>query len=244
MFSLMRIPAVLLALSLSVVWSGGVPTGAEAQSSNAVIDNFEQDGDGDYPSNWVYVTSGGDVYDVSREMDDDDEWARVQKEDGRSFLRTYAEGTALRITARNDEEFDWSLNEKPWLEWTWRINNYPEGADETRKSANDTAAAIYVTFGTDWLGRPKSIKYTFSSTLGIGTTDQQGPLRLMVIDSPSNQGVGDWTTIRRNIPADYRQLFGEDPPNDPISITIWSDSDTISGQVSSADFDEIRLLRP
>jgi len=237
----MRMPlnVVLLGLGLSLIFFGSA-----AAQSNSIVDDFEQDDDGAYPSNWVYVTSGGDVYDVSREMDDDDEWARVQKEDGRSFLRTYAEGTALRITARNGEEFDWSLNEQPWLEWTWRINDYPEGANETKSNANDTAAAIYVTFGTDWLGRPKSIKYTFSSTLRVGTTDQQGPLRLMVIDSPNNRGLGDWKTLRRNIPADYRQLFGEDPPNDPISITIWSDSDTISGQVSSADFDEIRLLRP
>ncbi|MFO8231864.1 MAG: DUF3047 domain-containing protein [Longimonas sp.] len=234
--------AVLLTIGLSVVLGMGAPADSIAQSNGVVVDDFEQDSDGAYPSNWVYVSSDGDVYDVSREMDDDDEWARVQQEDGRSFLRTYAEGTALRITARNGEEFDWSLNEQPWLEWTWRVRSYPEGGNEKEKSANDTAAAIYVTFGTDWIGRPKSIKYTFSSTLGVGATDQQGPLRVMVIDSPNNRGFGDWKTIRRNIPADYRQLFGEDPPNDPISITIWSDSDTIAGQESSADFDEIRVL--
>ena len=244
MFSLMRIPTVLLALSLSVIWSVGAPVDVKAQSGSIVVDDFEQDSAGDYPSNWVHVSGGGDVYDVSRGMDDDSEWARVRNENGRSFLRTYTKSEALRITARSGKEFDWQLGEHPWIEWKWRIHAYPEGAAETDRGRNDTAAAMYVTFGSDWLGRPKSIKYTFSSTLPVGTTDKQGALRIMVIDSANEPRVGQWKTMRRNIRSDYRQLFGENPPNDPISITVWNDSDTISDQTSEADFDNIRLLPP
>jgi hypothetical protein len=208
-----------------------------------MLDDFESDTEGELPSQWVFVTSDQEIMDLSTQMTEN-EWARVQREGDRSYLKTYTEDEALRISLVNNEHFDWRLDDHPWIEWSWRIHAYPEGGDETRSRRNDVAAAVYVTFGTDWLGRPKSIKYTFSSTLSVGAIDDQGPLRVMVIDSANEPRLGEWKTMRRNIRSDYRQLFGEDPPNDPVSITIWNDSDTIDGQVSESDFDTLRLLPP
>lgn len=209
--------------------------------SAVTIEDFQADTAGEYPSNWVFVASSGEVYEIAREMSDR-EWARVHNENGRKFLKTFTDGKALRISMRNEHEFDWTLDKHPWIEWQWRIHTYPEGGDETQRSRNDVAAAVYVTFGTDWLGRPRSIKYTFSSTQRVGITDQQGPLRVMVVDSAHEPRLGEWKTMRRNVKADYRQLFGADPPNDPLSITVWTDSDTIADQQSEADFDRIRLI--
>ena len=230
-------------LVLIIALYAGHPLAATGQQEAVVIDNFQDDEDDTYPSQWVFVASNQKVLDIETQMSEN-EWARVQREDGRAYLRTYTQGEAMRISLLNEEHFDWDLEEHPWFEWRWRIQSYPEGAAENERRRNDTAAAMYVTFGSDWLGRPKSIKYTFSSSLPVGTTDEQGPLRVMVIDSANEPGLGEWKTMRRNIPSDYRQLFGENPPNNPISITIWNDSDTISGQTSEADFDAIRLLPP
>lgn len=230
-------------LVLIIALYAGHPLAATGQQEAVVIDNFQDDEDDTYPSQWVFVASNQEVLDIETQMSKN-EWARVQREDGRAYLRTYTQGEAMRISLLNEEHFDWDLEEHPWFEWTWRIQSYPEGAAENERRRNDTAAAMYVTFGSDWLGRPKSIKYTFSSSLPVGTTDEQGPLRVMVIDSANEPGLGEWKTMRRNIPSDYRQLFGENPPNNPISITIWNDSDTISGQTSTSDFDAIRLLPP
>ncbi len=217
--------------------------GSSRSESPTLLDDFESNDEGELPDQWVYVTSDQRLLEISTQMDEN-EWARVQREDGRAYLRTYTQGEAMRISLLNEEHFNWDLQEHPWFEWKWRIQSYPEGAAENNRRRNDTAAAMYVTFGSDWLGRPKSIKYTFSSSLPVGTTDEQGPLRVMVIDSANKPGLGQWKTMRRNIRSDYRQLFGENPPNNPISITIWNDSDTISGQTSEADFDAIRLLPP
>ena len=214
-----------------------------AQPDPVVLDTFDDEQEGAYPQPWVFVTSDGNAIDLETQMSET-EWARVQREDGRAYLRTYTQDEALRISLLNDEHFNWDLEAHPWIEWTWRIHAYPEGGDETERRRNDTAAAVYVTFGADWLGRPKSIKYTFSSTLPVGATDAQGPLRVMVVDSANEPRLGEWKTMRRNIRSDYRQLFGEDPPNDPISITIWNDSDTIDGQTSESDFAAIRVLPP
>src|SRR5690625_7612951 len=103
-------------------------------------------------------------------------------------------------------------------------------------SNNDTGAAVYVTFDTDWLGRPRSIKYTYSSTLPVGTVVRFGPLRVIVTDTGAD-GIGDWRQVDRDVVRDYQQVFGGDPPDRPLSITLWRDSD---GTTPSAQAD----LRP
>ena len=148
---------------------------------------------------------------------------------------------AIRYSQRNGKEFDWSINELPRLKWRWRAHHLPEGASE--KGENDTGAALYVTFGSDWLGRPKSIKYTYSSSLPVGTVVSFGPLKVIVVDSKREPGLGEWKTIQRNVVDDYHQVFGGDPPDRPLSITFWSDSDT-TGDYAKVDFDDIQLLPP
>ncbi|WP_262504726.1 DUF3047 domain-containing protein [Salinibacter ruber] len=55
--------------------------------------------------------------------------------------------------------------------------------------------------------------------------------------------MGEWETVQRRIRDDYRQVFGEDPPDRPVSITLWSDSDT-TGDEAKVDVDDIELLPP
>ena len=99
--------------------------------------------------------------------------------------------------------------------------------------------AVYITFGTDRLGRPKSIKYTYSSSLPPGSVLRQGSLRVVVV---SRGETNRWETIVRDVAADYRSLFGEDPP-DPKSITLWSDSDDTNSE-AEVDVDDLVLLPP
>jgi hypothetical protein len=53
--------------------------------------------------------------------------------------------------------------------------------------------------------------------------------------------MGDWKTVRRNVVADYRRLFGEEPPQRPLLITLWSDSDD-TGDRAEVDIDDLILL--
>ncbi len=155
----------------------------------------------------------------------DDEYYRVRSVDGGKVLEGYTDGKSASIVLPNGQGYEWSVQRHGKLSWRWRALEMPEGASENDKNRNDTGAAVYVTFGTDWLGRPQSIKYTYSATLPVGTTASYGPLRVIVASSAVN-GSNRWKTVTRDIAADYRAVFGGNSPDRPVSVMIWSDSDT------------------
>lgn len=212
---------------------------AHAQKPRVIAD-FEQYQPGDIADQWVRVNSKDDIKSVQEELDAGEQF-EIQKEDGNQFLRMATKGEYIRFSKRNGTEFEWNLKEYPRLRWRWRALTLPKGASE--KGDNDTGASIYVTFGTDWLGRPKSIKYTYSSSLPVGTTVSFGALKVIVVSSARAPGLGKWKTIQRRIPDDYRQVFGGEPPDRPVSITVSGDSDT-TGDESKVDIDDIELLPP
>lgn len=230
------------------VWLGMlvlvVPLQGTAQSqgerevtSKRVVEDFESYAPGDLPSRWKFVTDRKEILPLEAVVDEQETFY-VEQEHGNKFVRAYTAGEAQRITLRNGVDFDWSVEQYPRLEWRWRALHLPRGASE--KDKNDTGAAVYVTFGEDWLGRPKSIKYTYSTSLPVGTVVSFGPLKALVVSS-GQEGIGQWKTMQRDIVADYRQIFGGSPPDRPVSITLWSDSDTTRDE-ARADFDDIELL--
>ena len=230
-----RLSLLLLAGLLALL--PGTQT-AHAQSSSAfLIDDFEPYSDGAVPSDWKYVSKDKEIVPLREKMKEGQRF-RVASEDGNMFLRAYTKDEAFRITQRNGKEFEWRLEKQPYLQWDWRANQLPEGASE--KGENDTGGAVYVTYGKDWLDRPKSIKYTYSSTLPVGTTVDSGPLTVLVVASGA-EGAGSWKTETRNVAQDIRNVAGDDAPKRPVSITIWSDSDTTGG-TAEVDFDDFRLL--
>jgi len=231
---------------IGLLWSLFSPLSAQdsghssGDPSAIMVDNFEDDSPGSFPEGWVFVESDKEVksYEESRNSG---EIVKVVEENGDRFVRLITKGEALRYSKRNGVDFEWNLNERPRLKWRWRALKLPEGASE--KGQNDTGGAVYVTFGKDWLGRPKSIKYTYSSSLPVGTVVSFGPLKVIVVDSAVEPRQGEWQPVQRHVINDYRQVFGGDPPNEPVSITIWSDSDTTNDE-AKVDIDDIELLPP
>lgn len=233
-----QLPTLLLGVLLTV--GGAVPSPEGGAADTILVDHFESDTVGEPPNQWEYVTSEKEVLSPREVLEEgEDEQFYVAEEGGNQFVRVVTKGEALRFTVRNGRNFDWNFQSHPRLQWRWRAHALPEGASE--KGENDTGAAMYVTFGKDWLGRPKSIKYTYSSSLPVGTVVSFGPLKVIVIDSAREPRLGEWKTIERNVVEDYRQVFGGSPPDRPVSITLWSDSDT-TGDESKADFDDIKLI--
>ncbi len=232
---------LLLLGALSLL--GTAPRGTAsppADTSVVTVEDFEADTVGEFPDQWVYVTESREVTTYAEEREAGEQFT-VAQEDGNKFLRIVTRNEAQRYTLRNGAEFNWQLDEHPRIRWRWRAHQLPEGASE--RGQNDTGAALYVTFGTDWLGRPKSIKYTYSSSLPVGTVVSFGPLKVIVVDSAREPRMGQWKTHQRNVLSDYRQVFGGSPPNKPVSITVWSDTDT-TGDVARVDVDDIELLPP
>jgi len=236
---------LVIVLPLFLLPADMAPSAAAQHSSSSaeapaavVVDDFERYPPGTFPDEWVFVNRAKEAL-TYEETRDPGEEVVVEEEDGNQFVRVITEGEAVRYTQRNGEEFEWNINEHPRLQWRWRALELPEGASE--KGQNDSGGAVYVTFGSDWLGRPKSIKYTYSSSLPVGTIVSFGPLKVIVVDSANEPRFGEWKIVTRNIVNDYQQVFGGSPPDRPLSITLWGDSDTTES-TSKVDFDDIKLL--
>ncbi|HCI70971.1 MAG TPA: hypothetical protein DHV30_10385 [Balneola sp.] len=142
----------------------------------------------------------------------------------------------------NKEEID--IYKTPILSWKFRIHEIPVGANEDDGDKNDAAASVYIAFD---LGRvlfkkvPKTIRYTWSSTLPVGTELSKfyGNQKIIVIGT-GNNNQGEWQTFERNIVEDYKRLFGDDPPNKPLALLILSDGNNTKSMVK-ADYDDFKL---
>jgi hypothetical protein len=203
-----------------------------------IVEDFEQYEVGAVPDQWVRVDGKNDVRSAAEALEAGEQF-EVRGEDGNQFVRLYTKNEYIRFSQRNGKEFDWDLEKHPRLKWRWRALTLPEGASE--KGKNDTGGAVYVTFGTDWLGRPKSIKYTYSSSLPVGTVVSFGSLKVMVVESAQEPNTGTWKTETRHVINDYKQVFGDDPPARPVSVTLSGDSNTTNDE-SKVDIDDITLL--
>jgi hypothetical protein len=211
--------------------------------TSVLIDNFESYPTGAFPDRWVYVERDRDIR-THEQLKADGEApgeVTVRQESSNQYVQLVARNDVVRYTQRNGPDFNWNVRQHPIVQWRWRAERLPKGASE--RDQNDTGAALYVTFDTDWIGRPKSIKYTYSSSLPVGTTVDFGSLQVIVVDSKATSEMNVWHTATRHVANDYQRLFGEAPPKRPLGITIWSDSDTTGG-VARVGFDDIRLLAP
>jgi hypothetical protein len=144
------------------------------------------------------------------------------------------------------------LTEYPVLEWRWKVSNVLEDGNARIKDGDDYPARIYITFDYDGLGFGDRIKLTALRALGYdeiptralnyiwanqvdrGTT-LPNPftdwVQMLAVRSGST-AVGTWHTERRNVLADYREAFGEDPP--PVNgVAIMTDTDNTDGKATA-----------
>lgn len=234
----MRLYILTLALALIAASPDDSPT-SDSTSKKIVLDDFEKDSGGKWPKKWRYLAASDKSFMPLKGVMDEKEKFYVVAENGNKFVRAYTEGEAQRISLP-PSTMNWRLSEHPILSWEWRARQLPAGANE--RNVNDTGGAVYVSFSqTDWLGRPLSIKYTYSTTLPVGTVVSTGNVKIIVASSGTD-GIGRWTGVERNVVDDYKQLFGQAPTEDPFTITLWSDSDDTKS-VGEVDFDNL-TVRP
>lgn len=241
--------SILLCLLLSM--------SAQAQESldrksdgTIIIEDFENDPVGELPQRW-YDRDGNKKL-INHTKDFSEHYLyKIQNNDDNKFLR-YQGVTAKHISfplINEDKEniYDINLYETPILSWKVRAHKLPDKANENSSDRNDSVASIYVVFD---MGRvalvkkvPKSIRYTWSSTLPKGETGSKlfGNQQIMVVKS-GERDKGEWVTFERNLVEDYRRMFGDNPPKNPIAILILSDGNSTNSYVK-ADYDDI-MLKP
>lgn len=210
--------------------------------SNGVIilDNFQQDTVGHLPYNWYDRDGKTKTQFFSEEQRREFQYA-IKQEGNNKFLEY--EGTKaqhLNYPLINKKEID--IRKTPILSWKWRVWKIPKNGNEDVSKRNDCAAGIYVVWGfTSLFKIPKSVKYSWSSTLPVGTIlSKNFNNQKIVVLASGKKNLGIWLTFRRNIYQDYVNLFGDEPPERPIAILILSDGDS-TGNPAKADYDDIEL---
>ena len=142
-------------------------------------------------------------------------------------------------------------SEHPILTWRWRVEDIIEAGNAFTKDGDDFAARVYVSFDHD-LGLGGRIKHAALRALGYDDV----PTRALnyvwanraptdttfanaytdwVMMHPVESGparAGTWTTERRNVAADYRAAFGEDPPA-ITGVAIMTDTDNTGSSVTA-----------
>ena len=181
-------------------------------------------------------------------------------EQGRTVLRADSHASASGLV----KKISLLPADYPWLSWSWKVSNTLEKGDVTKKTGDDYAARIYITFAEDpdtlsFFDRTKTaaikllygktppsaaLAYVWGNRSAVGSihpnpyTDR---VQMIVIESgPAH--VNQWRSARRNIVEDFRAAFGTDPP--PLTaIAVMTDTDN-TGEAAMAWYGDIVLTSP
>jgi len=234
--------------TIFIFWIGLLPFTVHAQTatytgSGIILENFEDDTLGSLPFGWYERNGRKKLHDLSTDEQRQFKY-RVLEENGNRYLKY--KGTRakhINFPLANKEYVD--IYETPILSWKARAWELPDNANEDTDNRNDVVMSVYVVFD---LGRvalvkkvPKSIRYTWSSTLEEGAEFSKlfGNQQIVVVESGEDK-LGEWVTFERNIVEDYRRLFGDDPPSKPLALLILSDGNS-TGTNAEADYDDFIL---
>lgn len=206
------------------------------------LDDFQHYRVGSIPDEWY--NRDGDAIPAHYDDEIKSEYTyQVLREGSNQFLRFEGTGAKhLNFPLLDKEEIN--IYETPILKWRWRIHATPVGGNEDRDGRNDSAASVYMVMDTGRLlfrRVPKSIRYTWSSTLPKGTELSKffGNQKIIVLGT-GNKNLGEWMTFERNVVEDYKRLFGEKPPEQPIALLILSSGNS-TNSLAKADYDDFEL---
>jgi len=233
----MRLVAVCSLILIAVICT----LDALAQKA-IVVEDFERYEVDDLPFLWkIPDRSSRSLRPLPSDHARPEDFVSIVSDETGKVLRAYTRGESVQIALPQGRGLDWDLNFFPRLRWRWRADILPKGAMENSSRLNDTGAAMYVAFEcNDWLGRPCTIKYTYSSTLPRNIRARYGKLNLLVV-STASEIRGEWVEVERNVVQDYQMLFGRQPQGDPLYIMIWNDSDNTDGE-ADVYFDDIMIV--
>ena len=107
------------------------------------------------------------------------------------------------------------LRRSPVLTWTWKVARLPRG-DVRDPHRDDQAAQVYVLFPRWPSPRTTSdvhrLRLGFSGARRHDAGPPAGPnVRIIVVESGPAR-LGTWVREERDVAADYRALFGREPP--------------------------------
>ena len=159
------------------------------------------------------------------------------QDNGRTVIQAHSRGTASGLFKK--------VNLDPlhfrYLRWSWKIAGIVKNGDEKIKTGDDYAARVYVVFPGRFFWQTKAINYIWANRLAIGQSIPNAftgkAIMLAVESGPAKSG--QWLTEERDILADYRYLFGEEP-HEIGAIAIMTDTDN-TGSEATAWYGDISI---
>lgn len=164
---------------------------------------------------------------------------RVVREVTGNVLRAESHGAASALILR--QQID--LREFPVLSWRWKVQNVLAKGDARTKDGDDYAARVYVVFPHWFFPKTRAINYIWANKLPAGTAlpNSYTSKAIMIALESGEEHAGKWILESRNIYADYRAIFDEEPPL-AGAIAIMTDTDNTGGS-AVAWYDDIRLKK-
>ena len=184
---------------------------------------------------------------------------RLVADHGRTVLRADSQASASGLV----NAVDIDPKAYPVLSWRWKVNRILDKGDVTKKSGDDYAARIYITFAEapenrSLLERAKlaairmvygqtppsaALTYAWGNRVPVGSmypNPYTSRVQMIAVDSgPAH--VNQWRSVRRNIVEDFERAFGREPPR--ISgIAVMTDSDN-TGESATAWYGDICFSR-
>lgn len=159
------------------------------------------------------------------------------KEDGRTVVKASSKNAASGLIRK----LHFQPSRYRFLRWTWKISHTIEGGDERSKFGDDYAARVYVVFPGRYFWQMKAINYIWANKLAKGSSISSiyaNDSKMVAVES-GNAKSGQWIAEERDLLADYRLLFGTDPP-EAEAIAIMTDTDN-TGSSADAWYGEITL---
>lgn len=198
------------------------------------------------PAEWTPLSASGSARPTRYTLVDDQ---------GTTVLRAEAKASASALShaLRVDPAAT------PWLRWRWKIGNLIEQADLSTREGDDFPARLYVMFDyplekLSFVERSKlrlaralfdphlpaaTLCYVWDGKAAAGTivpSAYTNRVRLVVVES-GDRRVKRWVDVERNVAADFRAAFGEDPPA-VTAIAIAVDTDN-TGAFATSYFGDI-----
>jgi hypothetical protein len=179
----------------------------------------------------------------------------VRDEAGVSVVRADSRASASGLV----RSLEIDLRRTPIVRWRWRVEGVLSKGNVRRKDGDDYPARLYVTFRyePDRVSGWRKLKYLAARAiygdlpiaainyiwashaergLMIGNPYASDNVKMVVIESGNSQA-GSWREEKRNLYADYRAAFGEEPPLIQ-AVAIMTDTDN-TGEAVVAYFGDI-----
>jgi hypothetical protein len=180
------------------------------------------------------------------------------EDDGAVVLHAHAVAAASGLAQTT--VFD--IRSAPIVEWRWKVSAVIDAADNHVASKEDAPARLLFAFDGDksrlplveraifyvterLSGRPLPyalLQYIWANKIPVGTVIEHPYTRRvrMIVAASGPDGVGAWHTLARNVHADYRRAFGEEP-GPLIGVGVLTDTDNTGGTVD-AWYGDIRFV--